>query len=163
MTTFTITPTGADRGAFVDGEWQADAEVPKYHGIGVQWRVLVAGTENGRIGYGVGEVPPGQQGRQVNQGPLVDGPFAYLFGLSGSITNNPLTGTKADIERERADGRLIEAEPGDILNIDGRDYLIVVSARRYPSLVLLDKVDDPAAEVAHVARLSLFESYHGRV
>lgn len=89
----------------------------------------------------------------------MDGPWAFMFGLAAVIDNHG--GSAADIERERGQNLVIEAEAGDTLVLDGREYLLVVSARGYPSLVVLTEGMDTEAEVAKVAGLHLFRNYHG--
>jgi hypothetical protein len=97
-------------------------------------RVVVAGAENRTAGYGIGFTPTGREARQVFGGPLVPGPWGYAYGLATVIDN--YGGTGADRERERREGRLIEANVGDELVLD--DDLIVrieLCRRGYPKLV----------------------------
>jgi hypothetical protein len=96
-------------------------------------RLVIAGTENGSTGYGVGYVPTGSKGRQVHAGPEVPGPWGYTFGLATVVSI--WGGTGADKAREEAEGRLVNAVAGDRLILDD-DLTVEVSVdrRRYPHL-----------------------------
>lgn len=108
-------------------------------------RVQIAGTENGFPGYGI----------------LLDveKSEASTYGHAGVIDNNG--GSRRELDRLAAKDLLVKCEAGDVLALDGTDYLVVVDARRYPSLVLVTDELDVEAEVAKVAGLRLFRSYHG--
>jgi len=70
----------------------------------------------------VGVVPEGEEGRKVYQGPLVPGPWAFAFGLCTVI--DARGGTAREVERQRSEGRLVEARVGDIIVADGHKYRI---------------------------------------
>jgi hypothetical protein len=95
-------------------------------------RVVVAGAENA-AGYGIGMIPAGHEARQEYAGPMIPGPWAFVYGLAGVIDNHG--GTGAEMARETAAGSLFHVEAGDTLILS--DDLMVrvdVDARRYPSL-----------------------------
>lgn len=82
-------------------------------------RVIVEGA---RATFTVGAVKRGEEARQVNQGPLVPGPWAYAFGNAVVIDNHG--GSKRDIEKQRAEGVLVECKLTDTLIIHGDEYAI---------------------------------------
>jgi hypothetical protein len=88
-------------------------------------------TSSGR--YRVGGVPRGASGRQVDGGPLVPGPWAYVYELAGVIDNHG--GTGAESARMRASGTEHDLVPGDVIRFDDREYKIAVDARGYVQLV----------------------------
>lgn len=94
---------------------------PKYPGASYGAnRLLVNGISG--TGFGVNEVLPGDSARKVDGGDLVPGPWAYAFGLCIIIDNNG--GTGRSIREEKARGVLVEADMGDVLEINGRHYQI---------------------------------------
>lgn len=70
--------------------------------------------------FGVGSVPHGSEGRKVNKGPLVPGPFAYAFGLAVVIHSGSYEADNA--ERAAA----LRVEDGSRLQIDGVIYVVKV-------------------------------------
>lgn len=72
--------------------------------------------------YAVGGVPKGRSGRKENGGPLVPGPWHYMFGLCTVIDN--YGGTGAEMAKARAENRVYDIEPGTKLEIDGLKYVI---------------------------------------
>lgn len=100
-------------------------------------RMLVKGGHGS--GYGIGYIKSGESGRQEHQGPLVPGPWAYSFLCASVIDNHG--GTGAQIEHERKDRRLIEAEFGDLLAMpDGQLFRIdrLRKGETYLDLVLVE-------------------------
>lgn len=74
--------------------------------------------------YAVGGVAAGQKGRKVDHGPLVDGPWHFIYGLSSCIAENPEHGTYGEMKRATAAGLVHKIEPGDVLIIDGLKYTV---------------------------------------
>jgi hypothetical protein len=92
--------------------------------------IRVAGaraTSGGR--YRVGGVPRGSSGRRVDGGPLVEGPWAYVYELAGVIDNHG--GTGAESARMRAEGTEHDLVPGDVIRFDDREYKIALDARGF--------------------------------
>jgi len=79
--------------------------------------------------FGVGYVPPGTKCRREFQGPLLDGPYAYAFGLPTVMAANPEHGTAAEVERLRKRGLIIEVQPDSLLEIEGEVFRVKVKAR----------------------------------
>lgn len=77
--------------------------------------------------FGIGGVPAGHVGRQVTQGPLVPGPWAFTFGLASVIAANPEHGTYGEIKRNLAAGREHTVEEGDRIVFDGVTYEVQVT------------------------------------
>jgi hypothetical protein len=73
-------------------------------------------------GYSIGFVPPGYAARQVTQGPLVPGPWAFISANASVIDN--FGGTKREIVQAAVEGRLVIAQLGDYLSIDGHTFRI---------------------------------------
>lgn len=92
--------------------------------------IRVAGaraTSSGR--YRVGGVPRGASGRQVDGGPLVPGPWAYVYELAGVIDNHG--GTGAESARMRAEGAEHDLVPGDVIRFDDREYKIALDGQGF--------------------------------
>lgn len=84
-------------------------------------RLIVEGMKGS--GYCVGEIRKGETGRKEDGGPLVPGPWAFAFGLATVIDNHG--GTQREIDEQRADGLLVEAQLGDVvITDDGNAYRI---------------------------------------
>ncbi len=100
--------------------------------------VTVEGTAIGAGpgGFGVGGWTAEGKGRLVTGGPEVQGPHGFIFGLCGVIDNHG--GTAAIRERKRAQGLLIEAKAGDILEMHGDRFEIKVDAHGYPRLEVVE-------------------------
>jgi len=77
--------------------------------------------------YAVGGVAEGSKARKVFQGPLVEGPWHFIFGLAGCIAANPEHGTYGEMKRARAAGLVHAIAPGDLLLIDGIRYTVRAS------------------------------------
>lgn len=84
--------------------------------------------------FGLGSTPEGKSARQVSQGPMVPGPWAYAFGLCVAITADPSTGTAAETRRLENENKFHLVEDGDILEIDGQSYKVRVVRREYIEL-----------------------------
>ena len=97
-------------------------------------RIIIEGAENGPIGYGLGFVDATTECRREQGGPILPGPYAYLFGLAAVIDN--YGGTGAEIKREG--DLVVRCAPGDLLDIGGVIYEVtlgsIIGRRRYPSL-----------------------------
>jgi hypothetical protein len=72
--------------------------------------------------YGIGAVPRGSEARKVTGGPMVPGPWAYVYGLSSVIDNHG--GTGAERARKLAEGTEHDIAEGDLLEIDGVTYAL---------------------------------------
>jgi hypothetical protein len=102
--------------------------------VKTEHKLRIAGADQSSMSrWGIGAVPRGQSARQVDGGPLVPGPWAYLFQLASVIDN--YGGSGAESARERAAGLQHDAKPGDVVRIDGNEYTIHVCSRGYASLV----------------------------
>lgn len=88
-------------------------------------------TSSGR--YRMGGVPRGASGRQVDGGPLVPGPWAYVYELPSVIDNHG--GTGAESARMRSAGTEHDLVPGDVVRFDDREYKIALDARGFVQLV----------------------------
>lgn len=72
--------------------------------------------------YGIGAVPRGSEARKVQDGPMVRGPWAYVYGLGVVMDNHG--GTGAERARKLAEGTEHDVAEGDLLEIDGVTYQI---------------------------------------
>jgi hypothetical protein len=86
-------------------------------------------VEGYSISFGVGEVEPGKSGRREMNGEIVNGPWAYVYGKASIIDNNG--GTKREVEEQRNRECVVDAKLGDILEINGREYIIEKSTDPY--------------------------------
>lgn len=77
--------------------------------------------------YGVGGIPEGASGRKVHEGPLVPGPWAYLYELATVLDNHG--GTGAESTRMRAAGTEHVVAIGDAVCFDGCKYEIAATTR----------------------------------
>jgi hypothetical protein len=96
-------------------------------------KVRVMVKEYNNAGFGVGAVKEGESARKVCGGTLHPGPWAYAYALAAVIDNNG--GTMRDIEKQRAEGSLIEAAFDDVLIIEGHEYVIKPDHNRNIQLV----------------------------
>lgn len=78
---------------------------------------------NGRWHHGLSHVRPGDEGRQVQDGPMVPGPWSYAFGLCTSLTSSRV-----------AKLPVVDVETGDVLSIDGINYRVLVYRQQYIAL-----------------------------
>lgn len=97
------------------------------------FRISVRGTCN--RWYGLGGWDETTAMRTVMNGPLVQGPQAYLYGLATVIDNHG--GTGREVREVREAGMVVEAEIGDILNIDGHRYVVGKDWSRHANLTLI--------------------------
>ena len=72
------------------------------------------------------------EGRTVTQGPMVQGPYAYVGGRCGVIDNHG--GTHGELERADGKGLLFRCKAGDILSVFGTSYTLSLCRRGYPTL-----------------------------
>lgn len=103
------------------------------HSMRTDHVIRVAGaraTSSGR--YRIGGVPRGGSGRQVDGGPLVPGPWAYVYELAGVIDNHG--GTGAEAARKHAAGMEHDLVPGDVIRFDDCEYKIRLDARGFVRL-----------------------------
>lgn len=100
--------------------------------------ITVAGStrSGGPGGWAVGGWGERGQGRLVHQGPLVQGPHAYLVGRPGVIDNHG--GTRREHKDAKAQGNLFHLEPGDLIEVYGTTYRVELDPRAYPKLVSVD-------------------------
>lgn len=101
---------------------------PGHYAMPYKGRVLVEGSNNAS-GWGYGGWTAEGKGRAVDQGPLVQGPYAFAFGLCTVIDNHG--GTAAEIEQAKAEGRLYHLKAGDNVEIAGTVYKVVLCKRGY--------------------------------
>ena len=103
------------------------------HSMRTDHVIRVAGaraTSSGR--YRVGGVPRGVSRRQVDGGPLVPGPWAYVYELAGVIDNHG--GTGAESALNRAAGTEHDLRSGDVIRFDEHEYKITLDARGFVRL-----------------------------
>ena len=95
---------------------------------------LVAGAtrSGGPGGWGLCGWDERGVGRTVFQGPLVHGPHAELYGLCGVIDTRG--GTSREHAEARAEGRLYRVEAGDVLVINGVEWVLSINPHYYPVL-----------------------------
>lgn len=74
--------------------------------------------------FGIGGVPKGETGRQVDGGELVPGPWHFIYGLCSVISAHPGQSTGDEMVRAKAENRVVEVSDGDKLNIDGLKYTV---------------------------------------
>lgn len=83
-------------------------------------RLMVVGQRG--VGFGIGAVDEDLH-RNLGPGlPTAPGPHVYAYGLSAVLDNHG--GTRAEIAQARANGLLIQAEVGDMLEVDGNLWSI---------------------------------------
>ena len=78
--------------------------------------------------FGIGMVPAGCEGRQVDFGPVVPGPWAYTFGLGTCICSNPGMGTHAESQRKLAAKTEHVVEDGDVLAMGGAIFTVKIKS-----------------------------------
>ena len=81
--------------------------------------------------FGVGAVARGQSDRKEQGGPLVEGPWAFAFGLSSCISASKAMQEK-DAEERAQD---VVVEDGSKLVIDGVSYTVKVERREFIKLI----------------------------
>ena len=102
-------------------------------------KVLTKFTIKGSYSWsGLGYVAAGEKGRKEYMGPLVEGPWAYGFGLCHVLDNNG--GTGAEQERLRRDGLLHEVSGGELVDIAGTLYRVRIQRSGREAWVHLDNV-----------------------
>jgi hypothetical protein len=122
-----------DRSFTVGGEYTNESDRLAY------WDVIILKVKGLNFaGFTLGFVPAGYAGRQHQGGPLVPGPWAYAFANSAVISD--CGGTRDELDRAAAEGRLYHAELGDRLDIDGAVFEIQ-SPRNSNGNLSLVKVD----------------------
>lgn len=84
--------------------------------------------------HAVGAVPRGSEGRQVQDGPMVAGPWAYTYGLSSCLTDSAAMREK-DAARRATD---VVVKDGTRLLIDGVLYSVKIIRREFIELVNLN-------------------------
>ena len=81
--------------------------------------------------HGVGAVPRGAEGRKVQDGPMVAGPWAYAYGLSSCLSSSAAM-REQDAARRATD---VVVTDGTRLLIDGVSYTVKIVRREYIELV----------------------------
>jgi hypothetical protein len=89
------------------------------------------------VRLGIGYISPDGEGRQVFQGPMVPGPWAYTYPLAVVIDN--YGGTAAEAAANKAAGLERDAKVGDRFQLDGRTWVLTEDRPHsdYPTLTLL--------------------------
>lgn len=95
-------------------------------------RVLVAGS-NARFGWHFGFMPRGKSGRQVMNGPMVEGPWAYTFAMPATLSGDG-HGSAWEMEEEKKRGTLYSVAAGEVVELDGTNYTVTVDRRGYVEL-----------------------------
>lgn len=153
---YRVTPTGNTIGhkALVSYLMHAESEGRKQDEINAKWVPMVAEvnyidnqrgmeptvTLKGKRDlslkgtyrrFGVGAIPRGQSGRKEHGGAMVEGPWAFAFGLA-----SVLSASKAMRERDAAQrAQDIVVEDGSELLIDGVWYTVRVERREFIKLI----------------------------
>ena len=81
----------------------------------------------GRYRFKVAVIRRGKEGRQVDGGPMVPGPWAFAFGLCTVLSAEP-------INRDP----ILDVEDGDLLEIEGDTYKLTVVRREWVELKLVE-------------------------
>jgi hypothetical protein len=97
-------------------------------------QIAIAGKRGIEKFFGVGAVPRGSAGRQVHKGPLVDGPWAYAYGMPVCIVADPAA--RARDKQERDDALRVEA--GDEIEIDRVIYRVEIERGEYVNFVKVE-------------------------
>ena len=120
MTRHTIPTTARpDDDAFGPGHYTSEATL------------LIEGSRN-RAGYALGGWTKDGMGRLVHEGPMVQGPHAYIYGEATVIARR---GGTSEVLRQKDDaGLLFRCKAGDTLDIAGTTYTLTLNTRGYPSL-----------------------------
>jgi hypothetical protein len=72
--------------------------------------------------FHVGYVPEGEQGRKIYGGPLIPGPWAYVFGLPFAITEQGEPGKQPD--------EPVPIYEGALLRVCGQVYRVRIASLR---------------------------------
>lgn len=94
------------------------------NGDSLECEVILA-KKGGYERYKIGGVPKGCEGRKEHGGPMVAGPWHFIFGLASVIDNHG--GTGAEMAKAREAGMVLDLAPGDRLVIDGLSYAFKAS------------------------------------
>lgn len=101
-------------------------EIPLTENRGYAWTtdhmLRMPGPYGGR--FHIGAVRRGEEGRQVFQGPMVPGPWAFATGAGTFITSNPEHNSGTESRRLTAAGLEHEVEDGDAIVIDDVLYTV---------------------------------------
>jgi hypothetical protein len=77
--------------------------------------------------FGVGAIPFGGEGRKVDGGPMVPGPWAFTYGLATVIDDRP------DLRKAERDADVLVDE-GTVLSIDTKLYKVRIVRREFIEL-----------------------------
>jgi hypothetical protein len=83
--------------------------------------------------FHAGAVLAGDEARQVMNGPMVPGPWAYTFGLCITIHNGSAEMKRR--EKEDEESRTVIIKEDDLLEIEGTVYRVQISRREYVNLI----------------------------
>ncbi len=90
-------------------------------------------------GWSIGGWDKTAEGRVVDHGPLVPGPYAFVFGLAGVIDASRRGGTFGEHSRAKEAGRYFEVEDGDTLEIAGETYVMHAGSEHSEPTLVLEK------------------------
>jgi hypothetical protein len=107
---------------------------------GQRTRLIVHGSGHA-AGFGLGYHGPDTKSRRYQGGPLEKGPYAYAFGHASVIDDRG--GTRAELERSKAAGSLVECCLGDELEIDGNVFKIAAAPNNNIRLDLVEETEKP--------------------
>jgi hypothetical protein len=108
--------------------------------VGHSFKVLTKLTIKDSYSWsGIGYVAAGATGRKEFGGPMVEGPWAYGFGLCHVIDNRG--GTGAEMDRLRADGLLFEVAGGELIEVAGTLYEVAIKRSGRDAWVSLNNVE----------------------
>jgi hypothetical protein len=112
------------------------ADDPKFWGGGVfksrQGVLVMVEGSNGRGGHSLGGCTKDGKVRRVFQGPVEPGPYAFFTPACCVIDN--YGGTRAILDRAEARGDIFRVKAGDVLQLAGDAYRVLVCRRGYASL-----------------------------
>lgn len=117
------------------------------YGHSFKGRLRVEGSNNW-AGWLIGCIPAGEEARRVSHGPMVPGPWAWTSPMASVLSAEPAFSTGAVMEREKREGRLIDAKEGDVLIMCGDRYVIGFCRRGFVTLTLMCESCDCADPLA---------------
>jgi len=94
---------------------------------------------NGRFRHKIAVIRRGDEGRQVDGGPMVPGPWAFAFGLCTVLSDTPIDHDP-----------ILDVEDGDLLVIEGDTYKLTIIRREWAELELIEEREEPVTFLVQV-------------